>query len=225
MVAVEKVRVPRLITILVGMIVAFSIVLVPAEASSPLKVTAIATGGQHTCALMSNGGVKCWGLNGNSELGASTGKKLASPKPLDVRGLTSGAKAVAAGDQHSCAITSRGGVKCWGANDDGTIGNGGGLGTRNATGGRGWLTPVGVRGLASGVTALSSNSDHTCALTSAGEVKCWGKGFRGDGSTTLASPVAVTVTGLTGVKAIASGAVFNCALTATGGVKCWVFSG
>jgi alpha-tubulin suppressor-like RCC1 family protein len=221
MIAVEKIRVPRTVALLVGMIVAFSIVLVPAEASPRLKVIAIATGHEHTCALMSNGGVKCWGFNGTNQLGVSTGKSIYTYKPLYVRGLTSGAKAVVASYQHSCAITSRGGVKCWGANFNGEIGNGGGLGTRTRSGGTGWLTPVDVRGLTSGVTALSSSSTFSCALTNAGQVKCWGSTFRGDGSTTLANPVPFTVPGLTGVKAIASGATFSCALTGTGGVKCW----
>jgi alpha-tubulin suppressor-like RCC1 family protein len=112
MIAVEKLRVPRRLALLVGMIVAFSIVLVPAQASSRLKVIAIATGHEHTCALMSSGGVKCWGFNGSNQLGVSTGKSIYTYKPLYVRGLTSGARMVIAGHQHSCAITSRGGVKC-----------------------------------------------------------------------------------------------------------------
>jgi alpha-tubulin suppressor-like RCC1 family protein len=221
MTAVERLSVPWLIAILAGMIVAFSIVLVPAEASSPLKVIAIATGHEHTCALMINGGVKCWGFNGSNQLGVFTGKSIYTYKPLYVRGLTSGAKAVVAGNQHSCAITSRSGVKCWGANFKGTIGNGGGLGTRTRSGGVGWRTPVDVRGLTSGVTALSSSYEHVCALTNAGAVKCWGWTFRGDGSTTQTNPIPFTVPGLAGIKAIASGAIFNCALTGTGGVKCW----
>jgi alpha-tubulin suppressor-like RCC1 family protein len=221
MIAVEKLRVPRLVALLTGLIVAFSIVLVPAEASPRLKVIAIATGHEHTCALMSHGGVKCWGFNGTNQLGVSTGKSIYTYKPLYVRGLTSGAKAVVASYQHSCAITSRGGVKCWGANFNGEIGNGGGLGTRTRSGGMGWGTPVSVRGLTSGVTALSSSSTFSCALTNAGQVTCWGKTFRGDGSTTQTNPVPFTVPGLTGVKAIASGATFSCALTGTGGVKCW----
>jgi alpha-tubulin suppressor-like RCC1 family protein len=223
MIALEKIRIPRLVALLTGLIVAFSIVLVPAQASPRLKVIAIAIGDNHTCALMSNGGVKCWGFNGNNQLGASTGKRDYSVTPLTVRGLTSGVKAVVAGSGHSCALTSRGGVKCWGANSKGEIGNGGGLGTRTTCcgGGVGWRTPVDVRGLTSGVTALSSDWTNTCALTSVGEVKCWGNMFRGDGSTTLANPVPFTVPGLTGVKAIASGATFSCALTGTGGVKCW----
>jgi alpha-tubulin suppressor-like RCC1 family protein len=221
MIGVEQIRVPRLIALLAGMVVALSIVLVPAQASARLKVIAIATGHEHTCALMSNGSAKCWGFNGTNQLGVSTGKSSFTFKPLNVRGLISGVKAIVAGNQHSCAITSRGGVKCWGANFKGTIGNGGGLGTRTRSGGTGWQTPVDVRGLTSGVTALSSSYEHVCALTNAGEVKCWGWTFRGDGSTTLSNPVPFTVPGLTGIKAIASGSTFTCVLTGTGGVKCW----
>src|SRR4051812_13795956 len=142
MIPVEKIRVPRLMALLVGMIVAFSIVLVPAEASPRLKVIALATGQDHTCALMSNGAVKCWGFNGTNQLGASTGKNIDTVKPLIVRGLTRGGKAVVAGAQHSCAITSRAGVKCWGHSGYGEIGNGGGPGTRTRSGGMGWQTPV-----------------------------------------------------------------------------------
>jgi alpha-tubulin suppressor-like RCC1 family protein len=138
-------------------------------------ITSIATGGFHACALNSAGGVKCWGANNFGQLGdGSTTTRLTA---VDVLGLTSGVAALAAGYYHTCAVTTAGGVKCWGYNVDAELGDGSTT-TR--------LTAVDVTGLANGVDAITAGSAHTCALTTAGGVKCWGynpAGQLGDGST------------------------------------------
>ncbi len=162
----------------------------------------IAAGYQYTCALTSGGGVKCWGGSNGSV-------------PIDVPGLSSGVSAIAAGDSHTCALTGGGGVKCWGPNDVGQLGNG----TTTAS-----RVPVDVAGLASGVSAIAAGWGHTCALTSAGGVKCWGYnafGQLGNGTNTDSS-VPVDVAGLaSGVSAIAAGGRHTCALASGGGVTCW----
>ena len=176
-------------------------------------VTAVAAGAFHTCALTSGGGVMCWGLNGNGQLGdGTTTQRLA---PVAVIGLSSGVTAVAAGTHHTCAVTSGGGVSCWGDNIYGQLGDG-------TTTQR--LTPVAVSGLSSGVTAVAMGTYHTCAVTSVGGVWCWGYGATGqmgDGTTTERhTPVAVS--GLSsGVTAVAAGAYHTCAVTSGGGVWCW----
>lgn len=180
-------------------------------------VSAIAAGGSHTCVLIIGGGVKCWGRNDYGQLGDST--LVDKSTPVDVMGLGSGAIAIAAGRSHTCALTTAGGTKCWGRNDNGQLGDGM-LVDKS--------TPVDVVGMGSGMTAIvaggGNNGSHTCTLTVTGGVKCWGWnhfGQVGDGTTTdTNTPVDVVGLG-SGAVAITSGDAHTCALTTTGGAKCW----
>ncbi len=176
-------------------------------------VTAITAGERHTCALTVAGGVKCWGNNHDGQVGDGTDSDKKTP--VDVAALTSGVKGIAAGWRHTCALTVAGGVKCWGNNHDGQVGDGTGTDKK---------TPVDVVGLMSGVKAITAGRSHTCALTTAGGVKCWGNnhdGRLGDG-TTVDKKAPVEVVGLTsGAKAIAAGWRHTCALITAEVVKCW----
>jgi alpha-tubulin suppressor-like RCC1 family protein len=226
-------------------------------------VAAVSAGGNHTCALTSGGGVKCWGDNFYGQLG--NGTTTSSSVPVDVTGLSSGVAAVSGGYEHSCAVTTAGGVKCWGSGYSSTPGDVVGLtsGVAAVSAGGGYTcaltsaggvkcwgynvvgqlgngtttdssTPVDVSGLTSGVAAASANGAHTCALSTSGGVKCWGRndlGLLGDGTYTgpqlcgsagACSTVPVDVSGLTGgIAAVAAGQAHTCALTIEGDVKCW----
>jgi len=176
-------------------------------------LAAVSASWDHTCALTTSGGVKCWGLNDEGQLGDGTTKD--KPTPVEVSGLSSGVKAISAGGGHSCALTTTDGVKCWGDNNYGQLGDG--TAEDNPM-------PVDVSGLSGGVVAVVGGYQHTCALTTAGGVKCWGDNYNGQLGelTTIINPTPVDVSDLSsGVKAIAAGGFHTCALTTAGGVKCW----
>jgi alpha-tubulin suppressor-like RCC1 family protein len=187
---------------------------VPADVTGLTSgVTAIAVGAFHSCALITGGAVKCWGSNSVGQLGDNTVTDRSVP--TQVSSLTSGVAAIAVGDSHSCALTTTGAVKCWGANWYGQIGD-------NSVTNRG--VPTQVSGMTTGVAAVSVFGYHTCARTTTGGAKCWGYnayGQLGD-NTAVDKRTPVAVSGLSsGVLAIASGFEFSCALMTGSVVKCW----
>jgi alpha-tubulin suppressor-like RCC1 family protein len=184
--------------------------------------------GEFSCALTAAGGVKCWGPGDSGKLG--NGGVLSSATPVDVIGLTSGVIQVTVGSEHACALTTAGGVKCWGSSAWGQLGNG----TRPSIGCSDApscfsATPVDVTGLTSSVVQISAGGFHTCAVTTAGGAKCWGDNFYGQmgngtfsSSPSASTPTPVDVTGLTSAVAhISAGGLHTCAVTTAGGAKCW----
>jgi len=168
--------------------------------------------GNHSCALLADGRVQCWGENRSGQLGdGTTSSKSAVPVP--VGGLTN-AMAVTSGGLHSCAVLADGRVQCWGENRSGQLGDG----TTSSKS----AVPVPVRGLTNAV-AVASGWDHTCALLAEGRVQCWGANGAGQlgNGTTVRSAVPVTVSGITNAMAVAGGLGYTCAVLADGRVQCW----
>jgi len=195
------------------------------------SAVSITTGDSHTCARTPAGTVRCWGSNAYGQLGNNDNAGANKPTPVTVvdagneaaLGLTD----VVAGAAHTCALLPGGGVACWGANGFGQLGNNDSSGTKK-------VTPVAVvdggNVPIAGIAAVTAGAFHTCALTGAGRVLCWGDNSNGqlgnnDSSLvnkyTAASVVDATNTPITGVTAIASGGYFTCALFGGGAVKCW----
>jgi hypothetical protein len=174
-------------------------------------VLQITNGFDSGCALLDTGAVRCWGYNGNGQLGDGTRTTRVTPVKVD---NISDAVFISGGWDHVCAILADGGLQCWGGNDHGEIGDG----TKQDR-----LRAVDVPGLTSGVASVAAGYDHTCALMDTGSVKCWGNNKTGElgiGNTTnQLSPVAVP--GLSNVDSISAGANHTCAVTSAGGAKCW----
>lgn len=177
-------------------------------------VAQIATGGDHTCALTTGGSVKCWGYDEDGQVGAGSQRRHRA-RPHQVVGLDNGVTAISGGHWHSCAVAD-GGAACWGYNAYGQLGDG----SKTSA-----SVPVPVTGLGEGISTAAGGGLHTCAATGAGAAKCWG--HNGDGGplgngTLVSSPVPVDVLGLgSGVAAITAGGSFSCALLTAGTVKCW----
>lgn len=193
----------------------------PIRVAGLAGTASISAGGRHTCALSRTGQVKCWGHNSNGQLGDDS--EVSRPEPADVAGLASDIIAITSGPQHTCSLNSAGGVKCWGNNTQGQLGDGS-SGFRSRT-------PVDVLGLVTGVQAIAASSAgasiggaHTCAVLISGIAKCWGinsAGQLGDG-TRIDRRSPVDVAGLKpGVKALAVGGEHTCAITAAGALQCW----
>jgi alpha-tubulin suppressor-like RCC1 family protein len=160
---------------------------------------ALAAGSSHTCAILDNNSVKCWGANESGQLGL--GDKLNRGDAINEMGdlllpvnLGTGrtAKAIVAGVQHTCALLDNNTVKCWGENGVGQLGLGDVNDRGDVAGEMGdALLPV---SLGTGRTALfvTVGFNHTCAGLDDNTIKCWGdngfgqlglgdKVIRGDG--------------------------------------------
>jgi hypothetical protein len=192
-------------------------------------VQAISAGAYHTCALTTSGGVRCWGINGAGELGDGTVTDRYTPPDTDVltevQAIAVGATEHAlVGDVgYTCALTTSGGVRCWGYAD------GGQLGIPLTT-----TTTVPSADVLTDVKAISAGHAHTCAVTTSGGLRCWGNNYCGQlGNGTIqdffnADPPVYTpptTDALVGAQNVAAGNGFTCTLMVTGGVRCWGCNG
>jgi uncharacterized repeat protein (TIGR01451 family) len=192
-----------------GAFTAVQPVTVTIPSSETRTITAFATGGSHTAAVMSDGTVQSWGKNDQGQLGVGNFQGY-STIPLQVSGL-SGATAVSAGYNFTLALKSDGTVWAWGENN-GSLGDG--TGERRAT-------PVPVVGLTN-VVAISAGVQHSLALRGDGTVWAFGYnsyGQLGDGTQTdRLAPVQVQ---LTGVKQISASGNRSMAVKTDGTVWAW----
>jgi alpha-tubulin suppressor-like RCC1 family protein len=202
-----------------------------------ITVTEISAGYSHTCALLSDGSVKCWGANNYGQLARGTPANVADDKlPSEVEpivltttpGVT--ATAIRAASRSTCVLLSNGSVKCWGDAPAELVGTGevGPVLDPSSVG------PIAVTDNPDLiVTDLVNAMSHTCARLSDGSAVCWGAsayGALGYGNTdtigddeTPVSAGAVSITTNPGVTVaqLVGGSDLTCALLSDNSVKCW----
>lgn len=195
-----------------------------------VAIGVVAAGGEFTCGVLESGGVRCWGRNDVGQLGNENEVISATPgsrTQLAVRSITN-AIAVTAGGAHACALLNTGGVRCWGRNTNGQLGDG----TTTTS-----FVPTTIASfgtLTSQASAVSAGDQHTCAIVqnpvslSPPSVRCWGSnayGQLGRGTTGGDFSTPAVVPGTSGAIAVAAGGRHSCAVLATRAVVCWGFNG
>ncbi len=194
------------------------------------SATAITSGYAHNCALLDDGTVKCWGQNAygqlgqgiNSTIGDQSGEMGNNLDPIDL-GTGRTARAITAGNYHTCAILDNATMKCWGRNDYGQLGQGSTTNLGNAPGEMGDNLPPIDLGTGRTAIAITAGNFHTCAILDNVTMKCWGRNEYGQlvqGNTTTIgnqpgemgdnlSPINLG-TGLTAISTAASGSNHTC---------------
>lgn len=207
------------------------------DPSSPAAGMLDAGGAAFSCAITTDGQVRCWGYGGEGELGypgvTSVGASdtPAALAPVDI-GAGYTATAISSGDYHTCAIRDDGSVLCWGYGADGRLG----YGNTNNVGDTMPPAAAGPVDLGAGrtATAISAGDGFTCAILDDGSVRCWGYGEEGqlgygnennvgDGGTdqTVASVGPVDFGAGAPAVAVTAGGMHACAILSDGSVHCW----
>ena len=145
-------------------------VVVPAATSS-LGGTAltISAGGAHTCAVLANGTLTCFGKNHRGQLGR-TANLLANDTPTYVS-LSENASSVTTGTDFTCVVSTGGSVQCFGVNGSGQLGSSSTSASRS--------TPGSVVGISTEAVDVVAGKDHACAALASGSLMCWGDNFFG----------------------------------------------
>ncbi len=181
------------------------------------KVDAVQVGisSTHACIALADGTVRCWGQNGDRELGTTSPSDASTPQ--QVQGITT-AKAVAASRTQSIALLDDGTVVFWGTRASEYIPSTSSAPPMTTYTTAASPTAISEIGTAKDIQA-STETDRACVLMNDDTVRCWGFDTRSDGSTSF-WPIPKSVDGVSNVSAIAMGNRFTCVVL-SGNVGCW----
>ncbi len=205
-----------------------------------LPTLAVGSWADHTCAIFETGEAKCWGYNGDGELGLGDVDnrgdgpgEMGTALPVVAVGPGRTVRRIALSGAATCAVLDDQSLKCWGNNAYGQLGLGDGLPRGVAANQMGASLPAVDLGAGRKAASVVGGSLHTCALLDDGSVKCWGfntngqlgrgdKVTRGDLAGQMGASLPAIDLGVgRSAMALASGASFVCALLDNGSVKCW----
>lgn len=139
--------------------------------------TQVALGQQHGCARLTDGTLRCWGSNGNGQLG--TGDTVPQPSVVEP-GLPDPVVQIAVGDRFSCALTAPGHVYCWGKNEGGELGLGDFIDRATPT-----RLPL------ERIVELRAGGVNACARDAERVLRCWGASTVGSDDLFSATPLEV----------------------------------
>ena len=215
----------------------------PVDLGAGRTARQVVTAAHHTCAILDNGQVKCWGYNhhGNLGQGHNVNRGDAANQMGDNLGYTdlgAGRAAVqfAAGTNFTCAILDNGQVKCWGDNEYGQLGLGNVTDRGNLANQMGDNLPPVDLGVGRTATHIAAGYYHACAILDNGETKCWGynpygqlgledNNTRGNGANQMGDNLPYVDLGAGRQAAqIVAGVYHTCALLDDGAVKCWGYN-
>lgn len=187
-----------------------------------LIATTLSAGKVHTCAVVTDSSVRCWGSNDSEQLGV--GKIANSSVPLAVMGADGKSlidiASVSAGGAHTCVVTTKGGSLCWGYNDEGQLG----VDSKTIPTSNNPKPVLDSNGTTvTGINLVSSGGSHTCERSTGSTIKCFGYNASGQlGSGNAASQsAAIPIDGLLGVTAVSAGLNHTCVMIDSKAVKCW----
>jgi alpha-tubulin suppressor-like RCC1 family protein len=188
---------------------------------------AVSAGYTHTCALLEDGSVRCWGLGSSGQLGTGNTSSIGDnevPSSVPAIALGASASAVVTGQSHSCALLESGHVRCWGLGRHGALG----YGNTDNVGDDEDPALAGDLDLGGRASSLVAGQRHSCALLENHTLTCWGysaDGVLGSGTRVTVgddeAPSSVGTLELAGaVFGLSSTAKHACALVGQG-VQCW----
>lgn len=191
----------------------------PLRTVTPTNALFVFDGGStHACGVTQAGQAWCWGRDSFGQLGDNS--YVNSPVAVATSQGALSFSQIAAGDAHTCALTSSGAPYCWGHNADGRVGDSTAMNTRP--------TPVAVYG-GHTFSSITAGEAHTCGLTSGGQAYCWGAnnyGQLGNNSSSFSRiPVAVQQPAGVTFFQITGGKWHTCGLALGGQAYCWGYGG
>lgn len=189
-----------------------------------LTARALSAGGDHTCAILSDDSVRCWGAASSGQLGTDERRNEPRPsaraaRPVFPQGVV--ARSLSSGGSHSCASVEDGRLWCWGSNTYGQVGAGDDVDHYAPH-----LVELGTsaQGVTSSVRTVVAGGSHTCAIIETGSLRCWGRNFAGElgvGSTAEQFLAPQTVSLPASVKALTLKHGHTCALLEDDRLMCW----